>query len=74
MKREDCCSGNRCDDITTHYSTAKVGELVAVTNRICAAKGTPSVALIQPTGGPWEEVTQRSRRMHKASHADWLSA
>ena len=42
-----------------HYCTAKIGKPVPVANRIFAAIGTPSIALIQPTGEPWEEVRRR---------------
>ncbi len=31
--------GHKNGDITTHYSAAEIGELLAASSRICAAKG-----------------------------------
>ena len=33
------------------YSAAEIGELIAATNRICAAKGTPSITLLRVANG-----------------------
>ena len=43
--------GHKNGDITTHYSAAEIGELIAATNRICAAKGTPSITLLRVANG-----------------------
>ena len=43
--------GHKNGDITTHYSAAGIGELIAATNRICAAKGTPSITLRRVANG-----------------------
>ena len=43
--------GHKNGDITTHYSAAEIGELIAATNRICAAKGTPSITLLRAANG-----------------------
>jgi hypothetical protein len=34
-------------DITMHYSAAEIGEVVAASNRIYAAKATPSITLLR---------------------------
>jgi integrase len=39
--------GHKNGDITTHYSAAEMGELIAATNRVCAAKGTLSITLLR---------------------------
>ena len=39
--------GHKNGDITTHYSAAQTGELIAATNRICSAKGTPRITLLR---------------------------
>jgi integrase len=43
--------GHKNGDITTHYSAAEIGELIAATNRISAAKGTPSITLLRAANG-----------------------
>lgn len=43
--------GHKNGDITTHYSAAEIGELIAATGRICAAKGTPSITLLRVANG-----------------------
>ena len=43
--------GHTNGDVTTHYSLAEIGELIAATNRICAAKGTPSITLLRAVNG-----------------------
>jgi len=47
--RDSLLLGHKNGDITTHYSAAEVGELIAATNRISAAKGTPSITLLRVT-------------------------
>jgi integrase len=42
--------GHRTGDITTHYSVAEIGELLAAANRICAIKGTPAVTMLRAVG------------------------
>jgi hypothetical protein len=34
-----------------HHYSAQIGELIAATNRICAAKGTPSITLLRVANG-----------------------
>jgi hypothetical protein len=48
---QGCLSSVRHFHITTHYSAAEIGELIAATNRICAAKGTPSITLLRVANG-----------------------
>ena len=43
--------GHKNGDITTHYSSAEIGELVAAANRISAAKATPSITLLKASRG-----------------------
>ena len=43
--------GHKNGDITTHYSAAEIGELIAATNQICAAKGTPNITLLRVANG-----------------------
>ena len=43
--------GHKNGDITKHYSAAEIGELIAATNRICAAKGTPSITHLRVANG-----------------------
>jgi hypothetical protein len=54
--------GQKNGDITTHYSAAEIGELIAATNRISAAKGTPSITLLRVANeGNVGEKSRRSR-------------
>ena len=54
--------GHKNGDITTHYSAAEIGGLIAATNRICAAKGTPSITLLRVANeGNVGEKSRRSR-------------
>lgn len=39
--------GHTNGDITTHYSGAEIAELLAASNRICAASGTPAITLLR---------------------------
>jgi len=43
--------GHKNGDITTHYSAAEIGELIAATNRISVAKGTPNITLLRVANG-----------------------
>lgn len=43
--------GHKNGDITTLYSAAEFGELIAATNRISTAKGTPSITLLRVANG-----------------------
>jgi integrase len=54
--------GHKNGDITTHYSAAEIGELIAASNRISAAKGTPSITLLRvATEANVGEESRRSR-------------
>jgi hypothetical protein len=54
--------GHKNSDITTHYSAAEIGELIAATNRISAAKGTPSITLLRvANGGNVDEKSRNGR-------------
>jgi hypothetical protein len=67
--------GHKNGDITTHYSAAEIEELLEASERICAAKSTPSITLLRAgEGSAAEEVAQNSRGKHKAGRADRLSA
>jgi hypothetical protein len=43
--------GHKNGDITTHYPAVEIGELLAATSRICAAKATPSVTQLRTANG-----------------------
>ena len=43
--------GHKNGDITTHYSAVEIGELLAASSRICAAKATPSITLLRTANG-----------------------
>ena len=43
--------GHKNGDITTHYSAAEIGELIAASSRISAAKGTPNITLLRVANG-----------------------
>lgn len=34
-------------DITSHYSIAEIGELLATADKVCAVKGTPAVTMLR---------------------------
>jgi hypothetical protein len=42
--------GHKAPDITTHYSAAEIGRLVAATNRIAGSHETPTPTLLQVFG------------------------
>jgi hypothetical protein len=51
LETRNLLRGHKNGEITTHYSAAEIGELLAATKRICAAKGTPSITLLRVANG-----------------------